>query len=319
MNCTLLQDLDGLIEPVTRLACEAGHRILELFRSDALEVRYKADRTPVTNADQAAHEHIVAGLERLTPGTPVLSEESGAYKYTRRRSGWDWHWLVDPLDGTRRFIRGSEEFTVNIALIRGGKPVLGVVDAPAMGTVYFGHEGGGAFLCEGDSGAPSPISVRQPPARPVRVLAGRSHTVSAVELYVSALGVKHWRRISSSLKFCLIARGEASPLFGNPQGDALEEILGNVEQTMCGEPVYRTREEKAAHLLYFLVKDRPFTAGNKRIGSLLFLLYLRQEGLDHDLNPQALTALTLMIATSAAGEKDLIIRLVVNLLAEPAN
>ena len=209
MNRTRLPDLASLIEPVTGLAREAGRRILKFFRSDALDVHYKADRTPVTKADWAAHDHIVAGLERLTPGIPVLSEESGAYKHARRRTGWDWHWLVDPLDGTRRFIRGSEEFTVNIALIGGGRPVLGVVDAPAMGTVHFGHEGGGAFLSEGDSGAPSPISVRQPPARPVRVLAGRSHTVSAVELYVSALGVRHWRRISSSLKFCLIARGEA--------------------------------------------------------------------------------------------------------------
>ena len=88
----------------------------------------------------------------------------------------------------------------------------------------------------------------------------------------------------------LIARGEASPLFGNPRGDALEGILGNVEQTMFGEPLYRTREEKAANLLYFLVKDHPSTDGNKRIGSLLFLLYLRQEGLRHALNPHSVSA-----------------------------
>ncbi len=115
----------------------------------------------------------------------------------------------------------------------------------------------------------------------------------------------------------LIARGEASPLFGNPRGEALEGILGNVEQTMFGEPLYPTREEKAANLLYFLVKDHPFTDGNKRIGSLLFLLYLRQEGLDHDLNPQALTALTLLIAESAPANKDLLVRLIVNLLVGP--
>ena len=127
-----LPDLDGLIDPVTALAREAGHRILELFRSDALDVHYKADCTPVTKADQAAHDHIVAGLEGLTPGIPVLSEESGAGPHAGGRSGRDWHWLVDPLDGTRRFIRGSEEFTVNIALVFGRQPILGVVDAPAM-------------------------------------------------------------------------------------------------------------------------------------------------------------------------------------------
>ena len=122
----------------------------------------------------------------------------------------------------------------------------------------------------------------------------------------------------AELKRELSARGEASSLFGNPRGDALEAILGNVEQSMFGELLYRSREEKAANLLYFIVKDHPFTDGNKRIGSLLFLLYLRQEGLEHDLNPQALTALTLLVAESAPSTKDLMIRLVVNLLAEPA-
>ena len=115
----------------------------------------------------------------------------------------------------------------------------------------------------------------------------------------------------------LMAREEASPLFGNPRGDALAAILGNIEQTMFGESLYRSREEKAAHLLYFVVKDHPFTDGNKRIGSLLFLLYLNQEGMTHRLNPQALTALTLLIAESASSGKDLMVRLVVNLLAEP--
>ena len=116
----------------------------------------------------------------------------------------------------------------------------------------------------------------------------------------------------------LTARGQASSLFGNPRGDALEAILGAIEQTMFGEPLYESREAKAAHLLYFVVKDHPFTDGNKRIGSLLFLLYLKQEGVEHRLNPQALTALTLLIAESAMASKDLMIRLIINLLAEPA-
>ena len=121
----------------------------------------------------------------------------------------------------------------------------------------------------------------------------------------------------SRFKRDLMASGEASELFGNPRGDALEGILGNVEQTMFGEPLYRSREEKAAHLLYFIVKDHPFTDGNKRIGALLFLLYAGQEGIEHGLNPQALTALTLLIAESAPADKDLMVRLIVNLLAEP--
>ena len=125
-------------------------------------------------------------------------------------------------------------------------------------------------------------------------------------------------RAITALKRELMARNEASSLFGHPRGDALASILGNVEQTMFGEPLYRSREEKAANLLYFIVKDHPFTDGNKRIGSLLFLLYLEQEGVEHGLNAQALTALTLLIAESAPPGKDLMIRLIVNLLAEPA-
>ena len=112
----------------------------------------------------------------------------------------------------------------------------------------------------------------------------------------------------------LMARNQASSLFGNPRGDALAAILGSIEQTMFGEPLYRSREEKAAHLLYFVIKDHPFTDGNKRIGSLLFLLYLKQEEIEHELNPQALTALTLLVAESAPAGKDLMIRLIVNLL-----
>ena len=114
----------------------------------------------------------------------------------------------------------------------------------------------------------------------------------------------------------LMARHEATPLFGNPRGEALQGILGSIEQTMFGEELYRSREEKAAHLLYFVIKDHPFSDGNKRIGSFLFMLYLRQEGMAHRLNPLALTALALLIAESAPANKELMVRLIVNLLAE---
>ena len=134
----------------------------------------------------------------------------------------------------------------------------------------------------------------------------------------SAGVLEHGRAVAAIAEFRrdLMARNEASSLFGNPRGDALAAILGNIEQTMFGEALYCSREEKAAHLLYFVVKDHPFSDGNKRIGSLLFLLYLKQEGMEHRLNPQALTALALLIAESAPAGKDLMIRLIVNLLVE---
>ena len=135
---------------------------------------------------------------------------------------------------------------------------------------------------------------------------------------VSTLDIGTANTAIAELECELIARKEASALFGNAPGGALEAIFGNIEQTMFGEPLYRSREEKAAHLLYFVVKDHPFTDGNKRIASLLFLLYLRQERVAHHLNPQALTALTLLVAESAPANKDLMIRLIVNLLMAPS-
>lgn len=238
-------ELAGLIEPVTALASEAGRRVLKLFRSAGLGVDYKSDRTPVTQADRAAHDHIVDGLERLTPSIPVLSEESGPEQHARVRSGWEWHWLVDPLDGTREFIRGGEEFTVNIALIRRGKPVLGVVDAPAKGTTYFGHEGGGAFLLSAAADTPEPVSVSRPASRPFRVLASRSHAASAVELYIGAMGATQRRGVSSSLKFCLVACGEADvyPRLGSisewdtAAGQAVLECAGGAVIDLEGRPL----------------------------------------------------------------------------------
>lgn len=119
----------------------------------------------------------------------------------------------------------------------------------------------------------------------------------------------------AQIKRELIERGEATKLFGQERGEALQGILGNVEQSMFGEALYPTREEKAAHLLYFVIKDHPFSDGNKRIGSFLFLLYLQQEAMGMSINENALTALALLIAESAPSNKELMIKLIINLLA----
>ncbi len=121
----------------------------------------------------------------------------------------------------------------------------------------------------------------------------------------------------TAFKTALIARGDTPPRFGNAPNDALMRILDDLDRIRSDDPDRRTREETAAHLLHSLVHDRPFTEGNKRIGALLFLLHLRQEGLDHDLSPHALTALTLLVAQSDPADKDLMVRLIVNLLAVP--
>ena len=135
-------------------------------------------------------------------------------------------------------------------------------------------------------------------------------------------GVLDYAKASTAIadfKRELMTRTEATALFGNPRGEALEGILASIEQTMFGEALYRSREEKAANLLYLVIKDHPFSDGNKRIGSFLFMLYLLQEDIAHSLNPSALTALALLIAESAPSSKDLMIRLTMNLLVERAH
>jgi prophage maintenance system killer protein/prophage antirepressor-like protein len=132
------------------------------------------------------------------------------------------------------------------------------------------------------------------------------------------LALAEARRALDALAAELRERGEASELFARDRADGLASILGNLEQSMFGEPLYRTREERAAHLLYFVIKNHPFSDGNKRSGAFLFLLYLRQEGMHLTLNEQGLTALTLLIAKSDPKAKDLMVRLTMNLIAEAA-
>ncbi len=138
-----------------------------------------------------------------------------------------------------------------------------------------------------------------------------------------AVGVLDYTKASfaiTELKRALLERGEATDLFGRERGEGLQSILGSIEQTMFGESLYHSREEKAAHLLYFVIKDHPFSDGNKRIGAFLFLLYLQQESMTMNINENALTALALLVAESQPQNKDLMIRLIVNLLvASPSN
>lgn len=248
MQASGIPDLAALIGPARELAHGAGQLALRFFREEGVKVAYKTDRSPVTAADRAAHDHIVAGLERLTPDIPAISEESGDDLRCGRRLDWPWHWLVDPLDGTRGFIRGNQDFTVNVALIQADRPVLGVVYAPAQGEMYFAHEGGGAFFCREGSADAERIGVRRSPSSPLRVLCSRSHAASAVELYdhyVGAMGDAQQRAMSSSLKFCRIARGEADVYprmrptseWDTAAGQAVLECAGGAVLDLQGQPL----------------------------------------------------------------------------------
>jgi 3'(2'), 5'-bisphosphate nucleotidase len=197
----------SLLEPVLAIAREAGRHILEIYGSADFGVEAKADRSPLTAADRAAHAVIARELGRLTPGIPVWSEESAAIDPAERAT-WQAFWLVDPLDGTREFIKRNGEFTVNIALIVGHEPVLGVVHAPARDADYYGCRGVGAFARNG-SAAPGPIAVARPARQPVRVVGSRSHRGDSLDAFLAELGPCELVPMGSSLKFCVVATGEA--------------------------------------------------------------------------------------------------------------
>ncbi|QJP93300.1 MULTISPECIES: 3'(2'),5'-bisphosphate nucleotidase CysQ [Pseudomonas] len=201
-----------LMAPVVELALRAGEAILPFWRAD-VAVTAKSDDSPVTAADIAAHEVIVAGLTALDPSIPVLSEEDASIPQSVR-AGWQRWWLVDPLDGTKEFISGSEEFTVNIALIENGRVVFGVVSMPTNGRFYVGGAGLGAW--RGDKGGtPVAIQVRDVPGpgEAFTVVASRRHSSPEQERLLSglsaSLGELQLANIGSSLKFCLLAEGAA--------------------------------------------------------------------------------------------------------------
>ena len=200
---------DGVI----RIACDAAVEILKVYHGP-FDVEHKDDRSPVTAADLAAHRCIVDGLSALTPTIPVLSEESAAIDIVQRGQ-WSRLWLVDPLDGTREFIKRNGEFTVNIALIEHGVATWGVIQAPATGVVWHGGAGLGAFRREGD-GAELSVQVRRPAVAPLRVAASRSHRDQHTSDFIARMGSTEPLGMGSSLKFCLLAEGglDCYPRFG---------------------------------------------------------------------------------------------------------
>ncbi len=242
--------LSDLLTTVTELAREAGARILEIYQTE-FAVTHKGDDSPLTAADMAAHETIVAGLGRLTPDIPVLSEESAHIPFTERRQ-WRRYWLVDPLDGTREFIKRNGEFTVNIALIEDHRPVLGVIQVPVSGLVYRGGEGLGAErLLPGEP--PHPIHTRPlPESGPIVVAGSRSHGNDKLARFLAALGREaEIFPMGSSLKSCRVAEGGAdlyarlgpTSEWDTAAAQAIVEAAGGVVVDLAGRPLrYNTKD-----------------------------------------------------------------------------
>ena len=235
----------------------AGAAILEIYNTD-FEVMDKADDSPLTQADLAAHRVLVAGLAELTPDIPILSEESEAPSFAVRQS-WETYWIIDPLDGTKEFVNRNGEFTVNVALIEGHKSVLGVVGVPVQNRVFYGDVAAGTAVLF-DAGNQTPLAGRDAAAQlaehgSVTAVASRSHGGERLERYLDAVasefgGVER-KPMGSSLKLCTLAEGQADlyPRLGPTSewdiaaADAVLAAAGGVVLTFDGKPLrYNTKD-----------------------------------------------------------------------------
>src|SRR5947208_1754051 len=189
------------IQKIIALARTAGNEIMNVYAQE-FSVELKGDNSPLTQADKRSNTIIINGLKELYPEIPIISEETKLTAYNERKS-WNTYWLVDPLDGTREFVKKNGEFTVNIALIENHEPVFGVVYAPALDELHYGERGRGAFVRTGADDVA--LSTRRPAVSPLRVAASRSHLDERTAALLARLGEIETASMGSSLKFCRIA------------------------------------------------------------------------------------------------------------------
>ena len=195
------------LKDVAAIAKEAGDAIMEIYRRD-FTVEYKDDKSPLTEADTHSNEIIVKALQASYPEIPILSEEGKSIDY-EERSQWEYFWLIDPIDGTKEFIKKNDEFTVNIALIHENRPVLGVVYAPALGDMYTAKQGEGAYK----NVDRLPLKINEAPEKHLAVVASKSHLSEETQAFIDDLATQteSIEQVSkgSSLKLCMVAEGEA--------------------------------------------------------------------------------------------------------------
>ena len=245
-------------DKIHAIARDAGAAIMEIYAGE-FNVELKGDNSPLTCADRAAHEVIMAGLQQAYPEIPVLSEEGRDIPYSERCQ-WSRFWLVDPLDGTKEFIKRNGEFTVNIALIEDGRVVAGVVYVPVQGKMYLGIRDKGAWL-RVEENEPVEIQVREADhAAGLTVVMSRSHPSPELEAYLQKIKVAEALPVGSSLKLCVVAEGKADlyPRLGptmewdTAAGHGVVEAAGGTVLTVEGKPLEYNKESLLNP--YFIVK-----------------------------------------------------------------
>ena len=256
-------NLKELLNPVIQIAYQAGKAIMEIY-DKGYSVEEKSDHTPVTEADLAANNVIVAALRELTPHLPILTEEDNPTPFSERRL-WSRYWLIDPLDGTREFIKRNGEFSVNIALIDGNESVMGLVYAPVIGTLYFAAKGQGAYK-QSSLNEPKLIHVRKKPAEKTIIACGRSHLSEDIKRFLNNIGDYEIIQVGSALKSCLVAEGKAdlyARLGPTSEWDTaaaqcvLEEAGGAITDTQMQSLRYNTKDD--------LLNPRFFAAGDPEV------------------------------------------------------
>jgi 3'(2'), 5'-bisphosphate nucleotidase len=238
--------IDIYIPSLLNIARAAGSTILDIYHSEHFEVEFKDDNSPLTRADRASHELIKRELSQLYPDIPLLSEEGKGIPYSERRK-WGRFWLVDPLDGTKEFIKRNGEFTVNIALVENNRAVLGVIHAPVLKTTYWGKIKEGAFK-QKDGEDKQAIKVITPEAGMIAVQS-RSHASEAESDFLGQYNITDTISIGSSLKFCLLAEGKAHIYYRHgptrewdtAAGQAIVEAAGGVVLA-AGNPLRYNKE-----------------------------------------------------------------------------
>lgn len=243
----LLENLGALCNMVRRIAIDAGEITLKyLEMTEDMQVDIKNDDSPVTLADREAEAYIQMSLQQITPSIPVIGEEAAALGKLPDFKESEYFWLVDPLDGTKEYISGGGDFTVNIALIRNYEPILGVVYAPYKGEMFAGHGAGTAVKWSEDTNKEKPIKVRNVPKEGMTVVASKSHGDTAkLDKFLEMFKVEKLVKRGSSLKICVIAEGRADiyPRFGptcewdTAAGDAVLRSAGGVMTDTEGKPL----------------------------------------------------------------------------------
>jgi len=259
---------ERLLVAACEIAREAGRAILDVYGRDDFAVTRKSDDSPLTEADQVAHRIISGALAKLDAALPILSEESAPADPAVRRQ-WQRYWLVDPLDGTKEFLKRNGEFTVNIALVDAQRAVLGAVYAPVLDRMYGGHVGLGAWRADA-GGARKPIAVRATATSPLRVVGSRSHPSPELAAYLAGLPPYEITDMGSSLKICLVAEGVADiyPRLGptsewdTAAAQAILESAGGRMIDLAGRPLrYNSKDVLLnPHFLAFGDQQRDWLA-----------------------------------------------------------